>query len=42
MISLTPPQLAVLNPAAAPPSYVIAAYKAARPSANPTRFVRRM
>jgi len=42
MISLTPPQLTLLRPAAAPPAYVIEAYKAARLSTNPTRFVKRM
>jgi hypothetical protein len=30
MISLTPAQLTVLRPAAAPPAYVIEAYRAAR------------
>lgn len=42
MISLTPPQLTLLHPTAPPPEYVIAAYRAARLSANPTRFVRKM
>jgi hypothetical protein len=42
MISLTPPQLTLLRPAAPPPAYVIEAYRAARLSPNPTRFVRKL